>query len=511
MSDPEKQEQPLTGAPAPEAPDTEAPPADAQQEPQAAAQPQPLVPALAEKQEGDNSWIIGLVFWLAIIAGAVWAYLPKSADIVLNVSARDSLAVEGAVIFQGARVNNGMVHLTIENAKNKRYLASAALSVSQEGSFSTAGRTVLAPAELGGPLRITARFTGKQEAKSSESLAGSSTVYVNFTPPLGRGVVMGILAGVGVMLLSLMVLFTGQLTSRKARVLFSVTYLVTFSACALPIVVTLLVAQNLYLVEMMEEAPIGLLKGTAKGIREPQWLVNIGGAVRKAARGAERGEPAAERGGAKPAAPATAEPSAAPKAEPKAGAPATPQAGPSPAAPGSQPKTGSAPAGSEPAAGAAEVASVAVVDGGLAIPFYVIILATLGAGINMTRRVPEIQKDHDLSVQPQQRGKFNMFLGFVLMGATGRASQVQQAAELRKELIQAYMYFLSAPFLAVAVYYLLAVVSVHVAEPVLVVFAFSTGLMSDAMVRAIKAVAERTLRALEQPPPPKVEPPPTKK
>jgi hypothetical protein len=50
-----------------------------------------------------------------------------------------------------------------------------------------------------------------------------------------------------------------------------------------------------------------------------------------------------------------------------------------------------------------------------------------------------------------------------------------------------------------------------VAEPVLVVFAFSTGLMSDAMVRAIKAVAERTLRALEQPPPPKVEPPPTKK
>jgi hypothetical protein len=35
-----------------------------------------------------------------------------------------------------------------------------------------------------------------------------------------------------------------------------------------------------------------------------------------------------------------------------------------------------------------------MVRGGLAVPFYVIILAILGASINMTKKVPPIQKSY---------------------------------------------------------------------------------------------------------------------
>src|SRR5438105_9684033 len=81
----------------------------------------------------------------------------------------------------------------------------------------------------------------------------------------------------------------------------------------------------------------------------------------------------------------------------------------------------------------------------------------------------------------------------------GEQTANPDASAIRKQLIQTYMYFLSAPFLAVAVYYLLQVIASSVAEPVLVVIAFASGLMSNAAVGAIMAFADNVLEKARQP------------
>jgi hypothetical protein len=60
-------------------------------------------------------------------------------------------------------------------------------------------------------------------------------------------------------------------------------------------------------------------------------------------------------------------------------------------------------------------------------------------------------------------------------------------------LIDNYMHLLAAPFIAIAVYYLLQIIANDTAEPVLVLMAFATGLVSDSIVSGITEYAEKTL------------------
>jgi hypothetical protein len=97
------------------------------------------------------------------------------------------------------------------------------------------------------------------------------------------------------------------------------------------------------------------------------------------------------------------------------------------------------------------------VKGGLAIPLYVIVLAMLGAGINMTRKVPQIQTDYDSPASATWSDALSapmkMFRGSD--AAENKPKHSKNPSVIRQELIETYMYFLSAPFLAIAVYYLL--------------------------------------------------------
>src|SRR5262249_3382395 len=65
---------------------------------------------------------------------------------------------------------------------------------------------------------------------------------------------------------------------------------------------------------------------------------------------------------------------------------------------------------------------------------------------------------------------------------------------LRMELIETYMYFVSAPFLTIAVSYLLQVIATTRQERVLVVIAFAPGLMSDTVVGTIVVFADGWLQ-----------------
>lgn len=126
----------------------------------------------------------------------------------------------------------------------------------------------------------------------------------------------------------------------------------------------------------------------------------------------------------------------------------------------------------------------------------------LGAGINMTRQVPEIQANYDSNAGASLKGALKAPLAMIGMSdasAVGEQTANPDASAIRKQLIQTYMYFLSAPFLAVAVYYLLQVIASSVAEPVLVVIAFASGLMSNAAVGAIMAFADNVLEKARQP------------
>jgi hypothetical protein len=55
------------------------------------------------------------------------------------------------------------------------------------------------------------------------------------------------------------------------------------------------------------------------------------------------------------------------------------------------------------------------------------------------------------------------------------------------------MYFAAAPFLGVAVYYLLRIVATDVTQPALVIASFGTGLISDKIVAKVIEIAEKTI------------------
>jgi hypothetical protein len=217
----------------------------------------------------------------------------------------------------------------------------------------------------------------------------------------------------------------------------------------------------------MQHAAIGLVKGTGSTILTPQWLVNLGGVV----------------------SPATKQTEVSPTKEGLK----TPLPEESVVAVSPNPAQEQSPI-SEGNGGTDE--TLFKVTGGLAVPFYVVFLATLGAGIYMTKKVPDIQRRHD--IEPLQgdepTGVWNVVVstfrapGEVFRPTETRVKSVQEIKttfEIRKELIDIYMGLISAPFLAVAVYYLLQVIAKDTAEPVLVVVSFATGFISDRIVTAI--------------------------
>jgi hypothetical protein len=101
------------------------------------------------------------------------------------------------------------------------------------------------------------------------------------------------------------------------------------------------------------------------------------------------------------------------------------------------------------------------VEGGLTIPLYVILLSIIGGAINMTRQVPKFQEE-------------------------------EASATWRTELLNQYMFLISAPFLAIATYYML--IGLNLTKvPVMVLMAFSVGLISESILRIITDTAVRFL------------------
>jgi hypothetical protein len=446
---------------------------------------------------GSDSWIGGAV-WLVIIAivGYVWFYSGQ-VEVLLNVSGTHPLVAEGFVANEGSPVSSGTIQVMVEDPHGDRLLASAVANVTAGGTF----RVELRPQYSVDPadgLRVRGHYHGRVTSTENETqaLKGTSTVYVNMPPPWGMSWGLGALV---IVLSGLVVLFTGPLPPRKARLLFGVTYVVTFSACVIPIVLTVAASRSPALVETMRRAPVGILNAKAQGLEEAQWLVNIGGSVNQIS-----SEESGAGGRLLPTGQATAVVSiqTPPASQP---APESPAPGETGAQGNATPDTSVA-ASADGAAPKATQTAVTVpvrveprgleVKGGLAIPLYVIVLAMLGAGINMTRKVPQIQTDYDSPAAATLSDALSAPLKVFGMAQddTHPENHRKSPSVIRQELIETYMYFLSAPFLAVAVYYLLQIVASSVAVPVLVVIAFASGLMSESAVGAIMTFADDFLK-----------------
>jgi hypothetical protein len=428
--------------------------------------------------------IFGVAIWIAILGGIAWSVLWHTpAQVMLDIQNENPPVAAGTVTFDG-KPASGVLHITVANAKTKRYLSGVVIPIeaTKEGTFTT-GKTPLYEREINkDPLRITADFEGISADK--KPVSGTATTYIDFAPPIETRT-LAVITGSSIALIAVLtILFTGDLTRRKARMLFAVTYLMTFLSLAVPILLTMVVSQSTYLVEIMQEAPIGLIKGTAKGVTDPQWLLNIGGAV----------QPSVPSVAPKPA---SASPAAVDIDHPVAATvPGTESA------PGARALSTSELSAKSDDTKVADIAHSGVgspkVVGGLAVPFYVVMLAMLGAGINMTRKVPPVQIDYESKIMPESGPLLAAALKAPL--AWFRPSreainpeQRKAAAAIRSSLIENYMYLLSAPFLAIAVYYLLQAIGSSPAEPVLVLMAFATGLLADTIIDRIRSFATDTL------------------
>ena len=147
--------------------------------------------------------------------------------------------------------------------------------------------------------------------------------------------------------------------------------------------------------------------------------------------------------------------------------------------------------------------------GGLAVPFFILVLATMGGVINMTRRVPDSQNDAQSSVLDLfggVQGMKRLFSGQKkeaddpeerLSDRTrGRRRISKERPAWRTDLVKQYMYLVSAPFLGIVTYYLLIWLDLK-QTPIVVLVSFSVGLISDSIVEKIISVVGGLLRKSE--------------
>lgn len=411
------------------------------------------------KSDDKSAMFLGFAFWILLFGFLAWRHIyTKEADIMLAVSPAAHFAINGMASYDGRAVSTGKVELVFQEALTQRFISSTVLDVGADGTFAVASNASPALVATNRAVRITATLTGMARQADKNELVpvqGQEVLYTNYSPPLKKWTVWGNLSVLAVICFLLVFLFTGRPTQKKVRWLFSVSYLMTFLAIALPLAGIVIISQSHYLMSLMERSPVGLVKGKPKGVTDSQWLVNIGGIVTVPVEQAELES--------------------------------TRQAT-------NAPSEGSADDSMD------ALAAPKQITGGIAIPFYVVLLALLGAGINMTRLLPDIQARYLQGILRMERGKHFLqatieapLSMFTSTDDTSPDKNFETVVNIRKEIIQQYMFLLSAPFLAIAVYYLIQIVAENIAEPVLVIMAFSAGLISESVVKAIVTFAEKRL------------------
>jgi hypothetical protein len=388
-------------------------------------------------------------------------FFPRT-DVLLSLSVAPSeapgVSIEGRAYVAGGPAATGRVKLTVRGFFPARRVTF--IEEIKEGRFSVSGSPSLASFKREDRIVIDAE--AKVPVKDTV-LTGQEHVFWN----VGRWVVWAplvALPGGIVLAILLSVLFTGDYTPVKNRIAISLAYITVTFSLLVPFVAPLAINRFPELKAIMINSPVGLVQvGKARNLEINQWALNIGGTLEK------RTEASSD------------------------------------------------------------------VAGGLVVPLYVLILATLGGAINMTRKVPRLQADIDAAIRvpfkdqlmavqqalvstlpaslrggsvapsaspPDQPGEASpeTSQGSGQGGDRQETTEARQANinQLRGDLINQYMYLITAPFLAMVVYYLLFLVDENLATrvPIVVLISFSAGLMSESVLRTITGYADTYLARL---------------
>lgn len=345
--------------------------------------------------------------------------------------------------------------------------------------------------------------------------------------------------------------FTGNRTSGKNRVAIILSYCMIIIFLAIPLLAPFVFVRTFPdVMEAMKESPVGLVitrpekqeqgrgenqeQARGENQEQAQWVLNIGGHVKTLEPHCEEPAPRPsgrlDEGGQSNIGPLTRQ-----EVKGPAGRSAT-LSSTQPQPSGSNPpgKTSVSPGPSEEKnlQPAQTESGVVELEGGLAIPLYVLLLSIIGGAINMTRKLPRIQRDVEEwemrmpSFRDIARVTVEMVKGTAAPFSGGSVPaepsavgaeaspgvgsqetspaaghvgkdveqvppnhQMEARSDWRTNLLDQYMYLLSAPFLAMATYYLLHWLDLD-RVPALVLVSFSVGLISDRVLSAITGSAE---------------------
>jgi hypothetical protein len=237
--------------------------------------------------------------------------------------------------------------------------------------------------------------------------------------------------------------FTGVVSNSKLDKIIKFCYVFTIVALAMSILPFW--SPNLFS-QLSLEAPLGVLRGCASGISTDipaevqckgtndnyQWVINVGGVV-ESRPGEKSGTP-----------------------QPSPGGESAAQQSP----PGE--KSAAQLSGSGGGAAAPEELGHQI-RGGVVVPLYVIVFALIGSAVSMTRRVPEYQ---------------------------GRAMSSQDPltnVQAREYLVFQIMQVLSAPMIAITVYYIIKPGTLMTS----VVLGFGSGFASEPILLMIRGLVEK--------------------
>ena len=435
----------------------------------------------------SGAWVYHQFFPAPSVSLAMSAWFEPYAP-----SGTTRLHIAGDVFENGKAATQNRLRLSVEDLK-KGNRQSVFLDL-KAGHFASDEQFAFRSFMPGDRLHIRAEYSKGDTSITEDIYLGARIPFVTMPATL---IILGLFA---LALLGFLWLFTGPPLPGKNTGAIMISYVIMLAFLAFPLALPSVISiMSPDIVAAMRDAPVGVLVADPKqGDLGRQWVMNIGGAVSQVAISPQPPK----------------QDNAAPSPEPT-------------------PTTASDPV--------KQIDPSFEIQGGLVVPFYVLILSVIGAAINMTLKLPDFQREatsfgigdvavgagravvgalsatkQSVSAMFKKTSKEQMPHG---APATPPASQAEdattpqaqidspppanqagsstetpeqrllrQTSEWRKGLITQHMYLLSAPFLAIVVYYLLIWLKL-LQQPALVLVSFSVGLISDKIVGKITGVA----------------------
>lgn len=430
------------------------------------------------------------------------------------------LQIVGRVQQNEEPLANGTAKITVEKWRGG-FHQSIHTSLGRDGKFQSTGYAAFRELAPGDSLVIDAEVW----ASALNDGPLRERIYLNSPVPtwIRAGTVYPSLAVLLILLLIFLWVFTGPNTARKNRFAIMFSYVVIFASLAAAFLAPVLFVQAIpFDEELSESTPVGIVMARLTENSAPEWMLNIGGIVD---RSSERrvnqvrindGTGTSNESEAKEVGLATYIDDERPAGdiEDLADEPRIPVVEED-----------------------APISAIVRLRGGIQVPLYVLILSIVGGAINMARQVPKYQGQQPegetrlLSVGATIRSVPSKLMEVLTAHAEVAHEEVSSSIEMKgsdasvdnaeesaasadsanqeKEvkprlldepkkpwrigLLDQYMFLISAPFLAIATYYLLLWLD-FTQTPVIVLVSFSIGLISEPIIDAITETAASFLR-----------------